>query len=162
MSVPPAATLVRTTSRVPRTNSTPLQRLRRRFSDVTDPAGRDAGFTLIEVLVSFVLFVVVAAAATTAIVSSQNAAHIGQQRVDASNVAQSFIASVQQNTQTSTNGTTTLTASVKGEDFSVTRTIAFFYGATACNPGGSYKVSVEVRQKQTNTFLARSDTVITC
>jgi hypothetical protein len=73
-----------------------------------------------------------------------------------------FIADQQQNAQTAVNGTTTYQPSVKNEDFVVTRIILFQNGGTLCNPGGSYKVSVDVYQKQTNKYLARSDTVITC
>lgn len=125
----------------------------------------DEGFTVLEVLVSFVLFVIVSLSATFAIVSALDASHTSQQRVDAANVAQVFIADQQQNAQRAANGSTTYPASVKNEDFSVKRTILFYYGGTACNPGGSYAVNVEVTQKQkdgTYRLLARSDSVITC
>jgi len=125
-------------------------------------ADGDKGFTLLEVIVSFVLFAIVASSATYAIVSALNASHGSQQHIDGANVAQTFIADQQQNAQSATNGSKTYTPSVKNEDFVVTRTITFFAGGTACNPGGSYRVNVTVNQKQTNKFLARSDTVITC
>jgi Tfp pilus assembly protein PilV len=125
----------------------------------------DDGFTVLEVMVSFVLFVIVSISATFAIMSALSASHASQKRVDAANVAQRFIADQQQNAQTAVNGSNTYPASVKNEDFSVQRTILFSDGGTLCNPGGSYTVNVKVTQKQndgTYQLLARSDSVITC
>lgn len=136
----------------------PSTALRRRL-----PSADDAGFTILEVLVAFTLFTIVSLTATVAIVNSLNAAHSSQQRIDAANVAASIIATTQNQTQTAVNGTTPFTASVKqSEDFSVVRTITFNNGATTCSTGASFVVNVVVRQTQTNKFLARSDSVITC
>ena len=138
----------------------PPGRVRQRLAAA---ARDDDGFTLLEVVVSFLLFSVVAAGATTAIVSALQASHRSQQRVDAANVAQLFIATSLQNAQAAANGSTTYPyLGVKNEDFTVKRTVTFDNGATTCSPGASFKVNVEVYQKQTNAFLARSDTVITC
>jgi len=137
----------------------PLGRVRHRLAGT---ARGDDGFTLLEVVVSFVLFSIVAAGATTAIVSALQASHSSQQRVDAANVAQLFIATSLQNAQAAVNGSTTYPFPGKGEDFTVLRTVTFDNAATKCSPGASFKVNVKVYQKQTNAFLARSDTVITC
>jgi prepilin-type N-terminal cleavage/methylation domain-containing protein len=140
----------------------PVRRIRHRVALATH---LDDGFTLIEVLVSFVLFVIVSTSATFAIVAALHASHTSQQRIDASNVAQRFMADQQQNAQRAVNGSATYPASVKNEDFNVQRTISFFYGSTQCNPGGSYAVNVEVSQMQKDgnyRLLARSDSVITC
>ena len=123
----------------------------------------DAGFSLLEVMVAFTVFTILCGTATVAIVSALNASHSSQQRIDAANVAQSTIASVLARAQLAVNGTTPFTANVKqGEDFAVQQTIAFNGGATKCSPGATFVVNVAVYQKQTNKFLARSDSVITC
>ncbi|MDT4938251.1 MAG: hypothetical protein QOG80_1922 [Pseudonocardiales bacterium] len=135
--------------------------LRHRLNRLT--RARDAGLTILEVVVAFALFTIVSATATIAIVSVLNASHGSQQRIDAANVAQSFIASAQAAAQTAGNGTTSYLATVKqSEDFTVNRTIQFSGGATKCSPGASFVVNVVVFQKQTNKFLARSDSVVTC
>src|SRR5690242_112758 len=58
----------------------------------------DAGFSLLEVVVSFVVFAIVASGATYGIVNALATSHSSQQRIDAANVAQSFIASTMSNT----------------------------------------------------------------
>ena len=71
--------------------------------------------------------------------------------------------SAQAAAQSAANGTSTYTASVKqSEDFTVKRTITFSGGATTCSPGAAFVVNVTVYQQQTNRFLARSDSVVTC
>lgn len=125
-------------------------------------AGTDAGFSLLEVLVSFVIFAVVAAVAGAAIVTSLQASHTTQQRVDAANIAQSFISSARSGAQTAANGTATFSPGVTNEDFTVVRTISFLGSATACSPGASFTVNVVVSQKQSGQLLARSDSVIAC
>ena len=135
--------------------------LRQRLRRATCAA--DAGFSLLEVMVAFTVFTILCASATVAIVKALNAAHGSQQRIDAANVAQSFIASAQAAAQSAANGTSTYTASVKqSEDFTVKRTITFSGGATTCSPGAAFVVNVTVYQQQTNRFLARSDSVVTC
>jgi Tfp pilus assembly protein PilV len=139
-----------------------LTALRRRLRHASS-ATRDAGFSLLEVMVAFTIFTILCGTATVAIVSALNAAHSSQQRIDAANVAQSIIAKSQAEAQNAANGTFTYTASVKqSEDFTVHSTIAFNGGATTCSPGGSFVVNVAVYQQQTNKFLARSDSVVTC
>jgi prepilin-type N-terminal cleavage/methylation domain-containing protein len=134
-----------------------------RIRAVRDGDG-DRGFTLLEVLVSFVLFAIVAAGASTSIVSALNASHGSQQTVDAANVAQTFIASTQANTlAVRAEDKKTYSASVKNEQFTVTRTINFIPArAPQCTPGITFTVNVTVAQAQTSKFLARSDAVVTC
>jgi prepilin-type N-terminal cleavage/methylation domain-containing protein len=145
--------------------------VRRRLTAV---ARTDAGFSLIEVVVSFVLFSIVAGGATYGIVSSLKASHTSQQRIDAANVAQSFIASTENSTSlvqvetarqfTATVGTPSgATPNLGTELFLVQRWITFSAsGETQCSPGSTFTVNVTVSQKSTGTFLARSDSVIAC
>jgi len=140
--------------------------LRRRLRDVADG---DHGFSLIEVIVSFVLFSIVAAGATYGIVSSIKASHTSQLRIDAANIAQSFI------TNASAQGSNSLPAvhaesahqfppvPVGSETFIPVRWITFIpVTATQCAPGVSYTVSVTVSQSNSTHVLARSDSVVAC
>jgi prepilin-type N-terminal cleavage/methylation domain-containing protein len=127
----------------------------------------DAGFSLLEVVVSFSLFAIVAGGATTGIVSALQAAHTSQQRIDAANVAQRDLALVFAAYSSGSGvGAIPVKASyvqaVGSERFSVVRTVAMQGSATACSPGQSFRVDVQVSQQQTGTFLAQTDTVIAC
>jgi type II secretory pathway pseudopilin PulG len=126
--------------------------------------GADAGFTVLEVLVSFSLFVLLASTATYALYTSINASHVSQQRGAAAGVAQSYIAQAAANTATIAPETAKpYTATVGSEQFAIVRTITFStVGETQCTQGSSFTVNVVVNQAQTNKFLARSDTVIAC
>lgn len=126
---------------------------------------RDEGFSLLEVVVSFTLFAAVAASATTGIVRALDGAHNSQQRTDAANIAQqeiaSDIAAYQQTGQVPVSNAN-LSASVSKEQFTVSRTVAFVGAASSCTAGASFTIHVEVRQQQTSSFLAQSDTVVAC
>lgn len=127
--------------------------------------GSDAGFSLLEVIVSFVIFAVVAGSATAAIVSALRASHSSQQRVDAAQVALQFVSDAQRNpgSMVPESSKTFPTVGVKNEQFSVTRSIVFSNsGTTTCTSGMYFTVHVTVNQAQTGKFLARSDTVVTC
>lgn len=137
------------------------RRLRHRLAG---PAPDDRGFSLLEVMVAFVMFSVIAASATRAIVLSLQASHRTQQTVDGANVAQSFIASTQANTiLVRAEVAKTYPAAVQNEEFVVTRSITFVPSrAIQCTPGITFTVNVSVAQKQTGRFVARSDAVVTC
>lgn len=140
------------------------ERIRAATSD-----GADAGFTLVEVLVALTLFVTVAVGAALGVTRSVDASRTTQQRVDASNVAQAFIARAisEANTIAPEAGKTVVSVVGDGavaaqEQFTVTRWITFDSGGDTCHPGTVFSVSVEVRQTQTNAFLARSDSKVAC
>jgi type II secretory pathway pseudopilin PulG len=137
-------------------------------------AGRsaDAGFTLVEALVSFVIFAVVATSATMGIINALNASHVAQQRIDAANVAQAFISDAIRRATTipPVEGKTIISNvsskdasgnAVAGEEqFTVVEWVRFDSGS--CNSGRLFTVNVEVHQAQTNQFLARSDARVAC
>jgi type II secretory pathway pseudopilin PulG len=148
-----------------------LQRVcHRAGSAATDSS--DAGFTLIETLVSFLIFTVVATSAAYGINNALQASHVAQQRVDAADLAQYFIsdAILRANTIPPVEGKTILsnisTKDTSGnhnsqqETFNVIETVRFDTGS--CNSGRLFTVNVEVHQAQTNQFLARSDARVAC
>ena len=148
-------------------------RIARRL-DVRD----DSGFTLLEAIVSFMLFVVVMGSAIYGIVNALNASHSSQQRVDAANVAQAFVAQARSNPQSvdlSQPNTKLLTANpvvgsgtngnAASEQFTAVRYITFSApDESKCTPGGMFMVNVLVYQGTSTSgkFLARSDSVVAC
>lgn len=124
----------------------------------------DAGFTLLEALISFVIFAAVASSATYAIINALNASHLSQQRVDAADVAQAMVADAILKANTIAEipppGHTT-TPNVGVEQFKVVETIVYDTGGS-CTTGKMFTVNVLVYQKQTEKFLARSDARVAC
>ena len=123
----------------------------------------DGGFTVVEVVVASVIFAIVAIAAIAGVTSAVKSSHSTQQRVQAADAAQQDIAQAVAAYQAGTMpSSTNYTATAGSESFAVHRTVAFVGTATACSTGTSFTVHVEVRQKQTDDFLAQSDTVVAC
>lgn len=124
----------------------------------------DDGFTVLEVLVAFTVFVIAASTATFALYTSINASHVSQQRSAAAGVAQSYIAQAAANSATvGPESAKPYSAAVGSEQFTVLRSITFSVaGETQCARGSSFTVNVVVNQMQTNKFLARTDSVIAC
>lgn len=144
-------------------------RLRKATMRLTSQASTvDAGFSLLEVVVSFGLFAAVAAGAMYGIDNALTASHESQQRVDAANVAQRFISQAITDSITAApeQGRTVITnvgdgTNAASEEFTVIRWITFAAGSV-CHPGTTFTVNIQVRQKQTGAYLARSDTSIAC
>ena len=147
-------------------------RLASRLAQLRD-ARRDAGFTVLEALISFVVFAIVATTASYGLVKAIEASHASQQRVDAADVAQYFIGDAirRANTIAPTEGRT-IYSHVGGSDsagntnaaeeqFTVVQTITFDTSGS-CNSGTLFWVHVVVRQAQTSQFLARSDARVAC
>jgi len=141
-----------------------VQRLKHRIGcGQRDKGLADAGFTLIEVIVSFVLFATVIGGATTGIVNSLRAAHVSQQRADAANLAQQYVATARANAATAKDGTVSNPDHVGNEWFTVQQTVAFDSGYSNCaTTGATFTVHVLVYQKTSNAFLARSDARVLC
>ena len=144
-----------------------IQRLKHRFGYLQRDERRDAGFTVLEAVISFVLFAAVLAGATTGIVNSAQASHVSQKRVDAANVAQQRIASLRAGRSTVKPGTMTITPiSVGAETFTATQTIAFddssYTGCPSGATGAMFSVVVQVDDKNTGVELARSAARVLC
>lgn len=135
------------------------QRIRHAFGD-------DSGFTVLEVVVSFVLFAIVIAGATTGIVNSNAAAHSSQQRVDAANIAQQYVAAIRANRDEVKSGTLSLSPAPIGSDsFTATQTITFASANVTQCPSGSTGTTFTAVIKvysSTGAFLARSDARVLC
>lgn len=155
--------------------SIPLQRLRAHFGD--DRA--DAGFTLIEAIVSFVIFAIVISAGVLAIVAGVSTSNTNRDRVTAANVAQQALAVAQALPVTSLTAapTATSTSTVGKEPYTVTRAVDFAQStgtagasasATACpskiTASTAYwmHVSVTVTWPGANGRSVQMDTVRSC
>jgi type II secretory pathway pseudopilin PulG len=143
------------------------QRIRRRLAAGADTL--DAGFTLMEAIVSFMIFAIVSASATYAIINALNASHMSQQRVEAAQTAQVVIADAIRQAETIPEippPGITLNPYVGGSDaaleqFKVIEIVVYDAGGS-CTTGTMFTVNVEVYQKQSDKFLARSDARVAC
>ena len=136
-------------------------------------AQRDAGFTVLEALISFVVFAIVATTASYGLVKAIDASHASQQRVDAADVAQYILgdvlrtaglqAPVEGKTIFSHVGDSRTTGPryASNEEFTAIQTIVFDTPGS-CNTGTAFWVHIVVRQAQTNKFLARTDARVAC
>jgi prepilin-type N-terminal cleavage/methylation domain-containing protein len=94
----------------------------------------DRGFTLIEVMVSFVIFAIVASAATLAVVNGISTSKATSDRVGAANVAQQELehARAMPRASLAAAPTATSTTTVGNNAFTTTRTIAYAPAGSAC------------------------------
>jgi type II secretory pathway pseudopilin PulG len=161
--VPGTPAAPRTAPGALRANPHLMPRLWHRIGQAVRDEGRENGFTVLEVVVSFMLFAFVAGAATTGVVSSLKASHESQQRVDAADVAQYYVDQARTDTTLPTKyPSRTYMTTVGNETFEVQRTLAFDGGATQCGTGVTYVVQVKVLQANSRQFLARSDARVSC
>ncbi len=124
---------------------------------------QDGGFTVVEVVVAFLLFVVVSTAAIAAVVDATKASHgdtatrSGRRPGAAGHCAVGRRVPIGHLPKS-----TTYTAASGAESFAVQRTVAFVGSATACSSGNAFSVHVAVMPKSTTVVLAQSDTVVAC
>lgn len=127
-------------------------------------ASDDAGFTMMETVVSFVIFAVVATAASTAIANAISTSSDTRDRVTATNLAQAAIAQARANT-TAVESTPNVasTETVGNRTYTVTRkaTVPLVSGRR-CPAGQTMPVTVIVTSAGSNSRTVRVDTVIAC
>lgn len=150
-----------------------MMRLRDRLRRTA--TGRDEGFTLIEAVVSFVVFAIVTTSASVGIVNAMKSSHLSQQRVEAAQIASYWINDAirrASNIEAAPAPGLTIQSAVgdpdktqggyaEGEQFKVMMTVVYDAGGT-CNDGTMFTVNVAVYQKQTDQFLARNDARVAC
>jgi prepilin-type N-terminal cleavage/methylation domain-containing protein len=143
----------------------------------------DAGFTVLELLVAVVIFVIVATSAAIGILNAMKATHETQQRVDAADVAQFIVGQAIRNAETTDEIPTPgkpIVSTIGGKDaaghqfasaeqFIAVETVEF-PPSGSCNTGTYFTVKVRVYQgtaadssgMPTGHFLARSDARVAC
>jgi prepilin-type N-terminal cleavage/methylation domain-containing protein len=146
-----------------------MQRLWHRIGYPARCRPDDAGFTLIEVVVSFVIFAIVAASATAAIVNGIGSSRVTKDRVAAANVAQQEIQRLEATAPSDIPlGTSSTPAPVGNETFTVARTITNSPASTPCSQtvsaGTAHTVNVHVEVSWPNSQgrSVQMDTVIAC
>jgi prepilin-type N-terminal cleavage/methylation domain-containing protein len=119
----------------------------------------DDGFTVLEVVVAITVFVIVATASATAILTNVTSSRLTQQRVTAASMAQSFLAGFQ---SSKILPASTPTTAPGGYGVSITMSPV---ATAACAVGGTRTVTVLIfaPNAPTNTVpVARTDGVIAC
>jgi prepilin-type N-terminal cleavage/methylation domain-containing protein len=132
------------------------QRVWHRFGNA---APADGGFTVLEVVVSIVIFVIAATAAGSALVTNVSSSRLTQERVRAASMAQSFLAGFQ---SSKTMPASLPTSGPDGYSVSISLNPGL---AAACATGSSRTVSVLIfapGAATTGTPIARTDGVIAC
>jgi prepilin-type N-terminal cleavage/methylation domain-containing protein len=125
---------------------------------VVTVAKGDAGFTMVEVIVSLAIFAGFSAAALAAIIGSSKAQDATRSRVSGTNIAQSDL---EQARALPSPSAANYTTSAPGDTatYRVARTVT--YPTPSCTAGGLIKISVVVSQSGSSTQV-RTDTVVAC
>ena len=143
----------------------------RRLHLLRTHAAHDEGIILPEILVSMLIFAVVAAGATTAVMGGINANSITQNRVSTANVAQQALQQARNLTtdQLAATPAATSSATVGAGKYTITRTVTFTpAGSTACPStlatGTPHAAIVHVSVSGTGDHArtVAMDTVIAC
>jgi type II secretory pathway pseudopilin PulG len=120
-----------------------------------DEDRNDAGFTVLEALVSFVLFAIMAGASITAIVNAMSTSNTSQDRVAAANLAQQDLQQARAlQAPNYPQAVAARTVTVSGQKFTVTRTLS----STTCpvssdpnNPGIAWQPGDATSMQVTTT-----------
>ena len=135
--------------------------LQRTSARIRYARNEDSGFTLLEVVVSFVLFAIIAASATAAIANSISTSSSTNNRVAATNLAQQTIAKDRADHATLKASPNTVTTSGR---YKITQTATIpSSGGISCPVGYTIPLTVTVSWTDEHaTRSVRMDTVIAC
>lgn len=133
------------------------------------PKHDDGGFAIVEIIVSMIIFAIIATGATLAIMGGMKAGTGNQNRVSTSNIAQQAIEKAEQ-TDKATLASATYPASAGKQNFTVTRTVSYTpAGSTSCpativQDGKPHAIVVHVKVAGTgqDARTVEMDTVIAC
>jgi type II secretory pathway pseudopilin PulG len=141
----------------------------------SDTSDADGGFILVEAIVSMVIFAIVAAGATTAVIGGIQGSSVTQTRVSTANIAQQAVQQAEAMPKASLAATpiVTSTATAGNAKYTVTRTVQFATPTagqvptacpTAVSSGTPYAmvVHVSVTGAGKNARTVAMDTVISC
>jgi type II secretory pathway pseudopilin PulG len=122
----------------------------------------DSGFTLVEAIVAFAIFIVMSVSATYGLISTIRLSNITQNRVAAANLAAQALEQLRlQNNASSQLDASVRAVVLRGTTFTVTPSL--YPGATStCSLGSSRRVTVTVTWPGSGSRSPRYDSVLTC
>ena len=130
-------------------------------SDVaSDASAAEDGFTLVEVLVAFTIFVIIATASMNALYTIVKSTAVTQSRVSAANLARQEIERLREQNSVNSELDTSPISSTTPQG--TTYTITPFGTSAACSPNGERQVSVVVSWQNSGLRNVRYDTVLSC
>ncbi len=146
----------------------PVGALCHRLSRVTRDG--DDGFTLVEVIVAFVIFMVVAGGATFTVLGGLQSSRATHSQVSGTNVAQQEIERARSMPRASLTATPTATTTtvLGSEKYTSTRTISYLPNGASCPTGiatdapHKIAVTVTVTWPSSKGKTIRMDTVLAC
>jgi type II secretory pathway pseudopilin PulG len=122
----------------------------------------DSGFTLVEAIVAFAIFIVMSVSATYGLISTIRLSNVTQNRVAAANLAAQALEQLRlQNNASSQLDASVRTVVLRGTTFTVTP-LLYPTATSGCAGGSSRRVTVIVTWPGSGSRSPRYDSVLTC
>jgi Tfp pilus assembly protein PilV len=122
----------------------------------------DSGFTLVEALVAFALFIVMSVSATYGLISTIRLSNVTQNRVAAANLAAQALEQLRmQNNASSQLDASVRTVVLRGTTFTVTPSLNPT-ATSGCPGGSSRRVTITVTWHGSGSRSPRYDSVLAC